>query len=435
MLDSSTADAAAFRVFCREQVRRRLEQTCLFAFTFFSIAWVIGRLVLSGHELERPGRFWLGVLTLLSFSSWLLFRYLPLAKRYPTPFALLVTMSISACAATHTSIMSDLDGPFFYAVYILPPISIGLALELPERILMTLAAPFAWVFAYFGTNPTYLEHPMLHVPCIILTGALMVSVFLGHHLYRVVRDRFMLNRHNDRQRIELERHSARLEQEVEHSSEALDRLGRVLAETSVDREDVARALHDDLGQLIIGVRMELSTLEQRLELLPESRRGARLDHLSTVVETLDQSVRSFIHRLRNPQPIGDLGASLEELVEPLRRRSRMTITTDVAVESELDAKVRETLYRLVQEAVTNVFKHAGAERIDIVIREDENGLVAAEVRDDGMGFDADSSFAGHGIRGLRERAERFAGLLVIESSSDGTTVRMELPPAHHEATG
>lgn len=430
-----TNDERAFRDFCRKQIRRRVEQTFLFSVVFFGVAWIIGRIVLSGHALETPGRFWLTVLLSLSFGGWLVFRYLPQARRRPTFFALALGMAIAGCAATHTSEMSDLNGPFFYAIYILPPITIGLAVELRERMLMTLAWPASWVVAYFGAHPSYLEHRMLHVPAIILFGALIVSVFLGHQAFLAVRDRFMLGRRLDRQRAQLEKHTERLEEEVEQSSEAVERLSKVLASTSMDREDVARALHDDLGQLIVGVRMELETLERKLALLPDAspRKGERLEHLSTVVETLDQSVRSFIDRLREPQPVEDLGESLEALLAPLRAKSGVAIEAAVALDGPVDARVRELLYRLVQEAVTNAFKHAQARRITIAIAGSEGGVVAA-VTDDGRGF-AEDATAGLGIRGLRERAEAAGGELTIESSHEGTEVRLELPEALLEAVG
>jgi len=395
-----------------------VQRTALVCLLLFGGAWIVGRIVLAGHALEGPGRFWLGVLGLVSIAAWATFRFLPLTRRQPGGFAVVFHILIAAGAATHSAEMSDLNGPFFYGVYILPPLSIGLALGLRMRIVMTVIGALSWVVAYFATNPAALGHRMIHVPIMILTGVCVISIYLGHQLHAVVRERFLLARRLERQRVALE-------EEVEQGSRAVEHLSRVLASSNLERADVARALHDDLGQLIVGVRMELEVLERKLQRLSEPGEP-RFEHLSTVVETLDRSVRTFIDRLRDPKPVGELGESLEELVGPLRERSGMKITTAVDLRLPLDAPAREIMYRLVQEAVTNVFKHAEASRVDITILEGPDGSVIGTVRDDGRGFGSDAT-DGLGLRGLRERARAARGSLAVESSASGTTVQLTLP--------
>ncbi len=415
----------AFEEFSREQIHSRVQRTALVCLVLFGGAWIVGRIVLAGHALEGPGRFWLGVLSLVSIAAWAAFRFLPFTRQYPAAVAVLFHILIAAGAATHSAQMSDLNGPFFYGVYIVPPLSIGLALGLRMRIVMTVAGPLSWVVAYFVTNPAALEHRMLHVPIIILTGVGVISVYLGHQLHAVVRERFLLARKLEQQQAALERHAAGLEEEVAEGSRAVEHLSRVLANSNLERADVARALHDDLGQLIVGVRMELETLERKLQRLSEPGEP-RFEHLSTVVETLDRSVRTFIDRLRDPKPVGDLGESLEELVGPLRDRSDLKITTAVDLRLPLDAAAREVMYRLVQEAVTNVFKHAEATRVDITILEGPDGSVVGTVRDDGRGFSSDAT-DGLGLQGLRERAQAARGSLAVDSGAGGTTVQLRLP--------
>lgn len=420
----SAPDCLAFEAFSREQVRSRVEGAALVCLFLFSGAWIVGRIVLHGHALEGPGRFWLGVLSLVSVAAWAALRFLPVAARFPAAVTLAFHVVVAVGAASHAAQMNDLNAPFFYGVYIVPPLSVGLALRLPMRIAMTLAGPIAWVAAYFGANPGALEHEMIHVPVIILTGVISISIYLGHQLHLVVRERFMLARRLEQQQVALERHAAGLEREVEDGSRAIEHLSRVLTNTNLEREDVARALHDDLGQLIVGVRMELEVLERKLQRLSEPGEP-RIQHLSTVVETLDRSVRTFIDRLREPKPVADLGESLEELVGPLRERSDLKITTAVDLHLPLDAAAREVLYRLVQEAVTNVFKHADATRIDITVLQGPDGSVVGSVRDDGRGIASDAA-DGLGLRGLRERAEGVQGELAVESTAEGTAVTLTL---------
>ncbi|HJL16928.1 MAG TPA: sensor histidine kinase [Sandaracinaceae bacterium LLY-WYZ-13_1] len=418
-------DDRAFGRFVREESRRRLERTALATTAVMITGWVVGRIVLSGQSLEAPGRIWLGLLTVVSVTAWLVFRYLPLAARHPMPFGMVTLGLIAAGGGMHVTAMSDLDGPFFYAIYILPPLTIGLPMGLASRVGMACLAPAAFAGTYFGAHPSYLEHPMIHVPVVVGGATLLVSVVLGHRVHLVVRDRFLFGRQLERQRAELARHAEHLEREVEERSRALAEASEALERTGFERADVARALHDDLGQLIVRVRMELDMLERTLARLP-AQDGPTLKHLSSVVEVLDRSVRVFIDRLRDPQPVGDLGEALEALVAPLRARSDLAISTEVSVEHPLCDEAHEAVYRLVQEAVTNVFKHADARRMRISVRS-RVGDVVAMVEDDGRGFDAAAASEGLGLRGLRERAAALDGTLTIDAGESGTRVRLRFP--------
>ena len=421
-------DVRAFEAFAREQCRRRMELTALACVFISSFAWVIGRVVLAGDPLDAPGRFWLAVLAVVSVVAWLVFRYLPLARRHPTVFAFSFHGALTTIGALHVGERSDLNGPFFYIVYILPPLPIALPLRLPARVTMTLLGPAAFGTAYFARFPQYAEHPMIHVPIVVLIAIIPVSILMGHAVYKLVRERFFFARRLERQQAQLEAHAARLQREVEERTEAVQHLASELESQTVDREDVARALHDDLGQLIVGVRMELDTLERTLRGLA-TRDGPPLGHLSTVVETLDRSVRGFISRLREPPTVDDLEESLEELVAPLRARSGVAIETEVRLDGAVPSDAtREAMYRLVQEALSNAFKHAEPTRIRIALRRAGEALLA-EVEDDGRGFDVEASRVGLGLKGLRERARALGGVLELLSGEGGTTVRMRLPAA------
>lgn len=424
---SSEEDLRAFAQFSKGQIHSRVRRTALACVGLFLSAWVIGRVVLSGHALEAPGRFWLGVLAAISALAWASFRWARWTREHPAAGAIAFHVLISGCAAAHSAQMGGLDGPFFYAVYILPPLSIGLALERKPRIVMTLFGPLAWVLAFSAVHPEAGSHPMLHVPTIILSGVVVVSIYLGDQLQAVLRERFLLARRLERQQARLARHAETLEGEVAEGARAIEHLSRVLAQNNLERTDVARALHDDLGQLIVGVRIELEVLERKIAAASAPGLDPGLLHLSSVVESMDGSVRTFIERLREPSPVDDLGESLEALVAPLRARSGMVIRTDVAVEEDLRPQAREVMYRLVQEAVTNVFKHASATELDIRVRQ-RGDRVEGEVRDDGKGF-APHASDGLGLTGLRERALEFGGTLEIESGVQGTAIRLSVPVA------
>lgn len=430
-------DELAFERFVREEVRRRMERTALACVGILGVAWVVGRVVLAGHPREGPGRFWLGVLAAVAACAFGVFRYLGVARRFPIACAFVFLALVAAGGGMHVTAMSDLDGPFFYAIYILPPLSVGLPMALGPRIAMAMVGPLAFAGTYFGVHPSYLEHPMIHVPLVVGTATTLVSVILGTQVHRVIRERFLVGRELARNEAELARHAARLEREVEARTRALADATEALEQTGSEREDVARALHDDLGQLIVGVRMELDMLERTLRQLP-AHDGPPLEHLSSVVETLDRSVRGFIEQLRAPRPRGDLSGALEGLLAPLRRSS-LEVHTRFELDEPLSEPVEEAIYRVVQEAVTNAFKHARARRLCVTVRA-RGGEVRVEVEDDGRGFEAargeepGGEGRGLGLPGLRERARRVGGALAVDSGESGTIVRLRVPnPALQEA--
>ena len=386
----------------------------------FAAAWVFGRIALAGSPLERPGRFWLAILTAIAAVAWLLFRHTPLGARHPIAVGTLLHSGIAFGAAMHVGSMGGLDGPYFYVVYALPPLSIGLPARLPARLLITLSGPAVFVATYFGPHPDYLAHPMVHIPAVVLSAVLLSSLVVGHQVSQVIRERFLFGLRIDRQR-------ARLEHEVEDYTAALRDLSGALETLNRDREDVARQLHDDLGQLVLGVRMEIQQLERVLGRLPAAGEAPELDYLSTVVESLDDSVRGFIRRLREPEPPAPLTRSLEELVAPLCEKTGIAIEVAVELGELLPVRVREAVYRLVQEGLTNALKHAEAERVEVRVEDASDGRVLAMVRDDGRGFDPAAAHEGFGLRGLRERAAELGGTLEVDGAPPGTTLRLRVP--------
>jgi len=312
-------DRAAFEAFAREECRRRLERTALVCIGVFAGAWLLGRILLAGQPAEGPGRVWLAVMTGIAVVTWACCRYVPAARRRPIALAVLAYAAIGWAAGSHVSAMGDLDSPFFYAVYTMPPLPIGLPTRQRPRILLSLAGTGAFVGTYFGVHPEYLAHPMIHVPIVCLVAVLIISLAIGHQVYELVRDRFFFGLRLERQQAQLEAHARHLEREVDDQTHVLAELGRALREASTDRAEVARALHDDLGQLVVGVRMELEQIERSLT-HAEATDAPRLDYLSDVVESLEGSVRAFIERLRTPPTSPSLESRVEELVAPLRAR-------------------------------------------------------------------------------------------------------------------
>jgi signal transduction histidine kinase len=194
-----------------------------------------------------------------------------------------------------------------------------------------------------------------------------------------------------------------------------------------ERRRLARELHDETGQALTSMLLGLAAVE-RAETAEEAHVAVgALREL--VVETL-QNVRRLAVELR-PSALDDFG--LEPALRRLGQSVKESGALDVQVETRLGAErllpeVETAVYRIVQEALTNVVKHASAARVSIVVTRTPEKL-ALIIEDDGSGFDPDAApAAGLGLLGMRERVQLLDGSLAIETAlGSGTTLAVELP--------
>ncbi len=208
---------------------------------------------------------------------------------------------------------------------------------------------------------------------------------------------------------------------------ARDALRRVVEGQELERQRLARELHDETGQALTSILLGLKAVEEADSQEAMGKASRELREL--VVATL-QDVRRLAVELR-PKALDDFGlvAALERLVQTFTDATGIEMQLQASLgEERLPAEVETTLYRIVQEALTNVVKHAGARNVSIVVRRG-GGAAMALVEDDGEGFDPDeANDTGLGLIGMRERVSLIDGRLEIESSpASGTTVVVEVP--------
>ena len=205
-----------------------------------------------------------------------------------------------------------------------------------------------------------------------------------------------------------------------------DALKRVVDAQELERRRLARELHDETGQALTSILLGLKTLEETLE--GDDSRTATANLRELVVATL-QDVRRLAVELR-PSVLDDFGleAALENLTSSFAEQTGITVDFGPALgERRLPSEVETALYRIVQESLTNVVKHARARRVSISVTRME-GSVKAVIEDDGQGFDSASPDGGHGLIGMRERLALLGGHLRIESSEGvGTTIAADVP--------
>lgn len=196
-----------------------------------------------------------------------------------------------------------------------------------------------------------------------------------------------------------------------------------------ERRRIARELHDQLGQHLTALGLGLKVVKDAMP-APSPERD-RLQSLQSLTDLIGREVHHLALELR-PTALDDLGlqAALANYAEGWSERSGVEVDFHGSgMDAErLPSPVETALYRVVQEALTNVLKHAAARRVSVVLQRSP-GQVSAVVEDDGQGFDAES-VAGHrlGILGMRERAALVGGTLAVESGSGrGTTVIARIP--------
>lgn len=230
-----------------------------------------------------------------------------------------------------------------------------------------------------------------------------------------------------REQLALERERDLLEKQVRERTATLAELATHLQNVREDeRGHLARELHDELGALLTAAKLDVARLKSRLAgNLPEA--SERLEHLTHTLNTGIALKRRIVEDLR-PSSLTHLGllASLEILAKEFEERSDLTILTDLEV-TELSPSAQLTVYRVVQESLTNIGKYADATQAEISLHNFDT-YITIEVNDNGSGFKVESIPAGsHGLAGMRHRVEAIGGNLTVTSSESGTRVTAVLP--------
>ena len=214
---------------------------------------------------------------------------------------------------------------------------------------------------------------------------------------------------------------------------ARDTVRRVVEAQELERRRLARELHDETGQALTSILLGLKAIRAAGTDADAERAEAEVRDL--VVQAL-QDVRRLAVELR-PSALDDFGlvAALDRLAATFEERSGIRTSVESGLGDErLPAETETVLYRLVQEALTNVVKHAGAEAVSIVLARRDDGVTAV-VEDDGRGFATeDVDDAALGLVGMRERLALLDGTLAVESSpGSGTSLVAHVPLTSRDA--
>ena len=288
-----------------------------------------------------------------------------------------------------------------------------------------------------GASATRMEVSQVQVRRALLLSrigiaAVTMAGLLAFYLY--LRQGTTLKLAGEQQQQILKQERDLLERQVRERTATLAELATHLQQVREDeRGHLARELHDELGALLTAAKLDVARLKSKLGTqAPEF--AQRLQHLT---ETLNSGIalkRRIIEDLR-PSSLLNLGltASLEILAREFAERSGVEVATDLEA-VELDNSSQLTVYRLVQESLTNVGKYAQADQVDIKVR-NHGDQIEVDIKDNGEGFDvADVRPSTHGLAGMKHRVEAAGGRLTVESVvGEGSRISATLPRSSQAA--
>ncbi len=308
-----------------------------------------------------------------------------------------------------------------------------IAVGIPDAVLFAPVRRSTWILMLAGG--------------ITLTLALLLGMLIGRRLAGAIKmlvdnarrvgqgERIALAptgiRETDSVARSLSLASERLQQSA-HEREVL--LHRTVTAQEAERKRIARELHDSLGQYLTALRLGFRAVEPVCASTPAAQQ--RLTQLKNLTDDLGRELSRIAWELR-PLALDDLGlrGAVTQYLEEWAERSRLQIDLEIKLgECRLPQPVETALFRVLQEAITNVLKHSGAASVSVVLQatDDEVTLI---VEDDGRGFDLTGNTPGQqfgtnrlGLLGLRERLALVGGSLEMESSHEtGTAIYVRIP--------
>jgi NarL family two-component system sensor histidine kinase LiaS len=226
------------------------------------------------------------------------------------------------------------------------------------------------------------------------------------------------------------------EDEIGQLGRRLDRMAEQLADLIRAREQLsvvdernrlARDLHDGIKQQAFAVSLHLGTARELFDRDPAGAR-LRVDAAYEIARQSQQELTTIIQTLR-PTELTDatLDRAIQRYVAEWQDRTEIAVSAEIAPNVELPHAVEDALFRVLQEALTNVARHSRATRVSVSFVRDDNAW-SLEVVDDGTGFNPRRGRPGVGLQSMRERVESLGGTFVVASGTDGTRISVRIDP-------
>ncbi len=234
--------------------------------------------------------------------------------------------------------------------------------------------------------------------------------------------------------LELER---KVEERTSELSQANDNLRELSSQLQQlrdeERRQIARELHDSVGQLLAALSMNMATVQSQAHKLDSA--GARaISENAALLKQVSKEIRTISHLLHPPLlDAAGLTSALRWYVDGFAERSKINVNLEIPADfRRLSEAMELTIFRLVQECLTNIHRHSGSDSAKILLRQ-EGDVLFIEIQDTGKGISLEkqlelsSGRTGVGVRGMRERLRQFGGDLDIQSDGSGTLIKAKLP--------
>lgn len=229
-----------------------------------------------------------------------------------------------------------------------------------------------------------------------------------------------------RYRIELMNERVKFLEEISDKNRQIQEAARQLAIT-MERNRMGRELHDSISQGLHGLMFSIHSLRNQLPSPPEEVR-ATLNHMEAAARSTQDELRAMIEELK-PSLLAESGLadSLRTISDLFSQRQNIPVELQLQIPENITPKVEMAIYRISQEALSNIEKHALSKRVTFDISYDQE-RIQLNIKDNGKGFNTRSISSGHGLRNMRLRAEEIGGSAdIISSPNLGTSIVVTFP--------
>jgi signal transduction histidine kinase len=313
------------------------------------------------------------------------------------------------------------DRPWIHLAYPALFFSVLAPVRLPQRIALVSVLALALCTGFLLPHPQYLHDPLTTLSLSFVTSLVALVVAVGHLSFRIMRQSFYQSLELERASTELADLNDTLETRVHEQTRDLRRLTDHLERArEEERTRIARELHDQLGQELTALHLALALSTQRFAKDPKSI-GGNLEEMTALLKRTQTTTRNLVTELR-PQLLDELGlqAGIEWLIRQTEQRSPVRCLLQADALADLPPDVSTVAFRIIQEALTNVVRHAKAQKVDIRLAA-RNGTLDLAVSDDGIGLPMERP-SGFGLIGIRERVATRAGKMELGARPGGGTV-------------
>lgn len=323
----------------------------------------------------------------------------------------------------------DMHSPLVYQIYSIPIATILIIVPLGLRILITTLVVAVYLAAFFMAKPDFFTPYTAGGPVIWLLAAVSGSVVVGHVFYKLLWSNFhkqlLLDQAADERDSILNRQAGDIRDLVRQLDSIEER----------ERLNFAQEIHDELGQVLAGMRMEVDRLHMLVDRNDMGRVPESFKRLNEFFDSMNNSIHFLINKLR-PGLLEKMGliATIKNGCATFQKRYGIHCDATIGIEEESLSQTQvSNLYRIIQEAVTNVAKHAKASLVEInLYREGMDNVL--KIRDDGQGFDPEQIKNGtFGLAGIRERTRQINGTLEIKAAKGKGTEIVIIFPVKEES--